>query len=390
VVKKPRNPKSGKSPSQDDRLKIPPINIENFDESSLKETLKGAKEVSLEETLEEPLKDSPGDSLKARQEERLDNKTLEEEPSLEKVYGHEPVMAKECMEAIGVKEEGFYIDATMGGGGHSRLILKALGPQGRLLALDVDNEAVMFAKENWAKEDKRIIVEERNFKDLTSVIEEQGLGKADGILADLGISHRQLKSYERGFSFSFDGPLDMRLSKNQEYSAWDLVNKTPINELANIIYELGEERRSRQLAREIVRIREKNPINTTKELANLAYRVLSPPKGKKHQNKGTHQKLHPATRLFMALRIEVNDELGSLKTFLQNAYDNLKEGGILTVISFHSLEDRLVKELFRKKPKGEKNFWEPLSKKPIVPSEEEIKTNPRARSAKLRAAKKLV
>jgi 16S rRNA (cytosine1402-N4)-methyltransferase len=312
--------------------------------------------------------------------------------NLEEAFGHLPVLPKECLEALDIKPDGFYVDATMGGGGHSRLILEALGENGRLLALDADPDAVSWARSRWIPEltkgegggvksgEERIIVRNANFRELTEILKEEGLGQADGILADLGVSGRQLKDPERGFSFAEDGPLDMRMSADLEVSAADLVNRLPEKDLANLIFELGEERHSRRIARAIVEVRRKKPFTRTRELADLAYRVL---------RGGGKERIHPATRLFMALRIKVNDELGALRDFLRDAHGNIKEGGRLAVISFHSLEDREVKELFRRGPLYETAYWEALWKKPLTPGPEEAMRNPRARSAKLRAAVRL-
>ncbi|MDR2350147.1 MAG: 16S rRNA (cytosine(1402)-N(4))-methyltransferase RsmH [Deltaproteobacteria bacterium] len=310
-----------------------------------------------------------------------------DEESLRELYGHEPVMPGEAMSALNVGEDGFYLDATMGGGGHSRMILKRLGPRGRLLALDLDPDAVNFANDFWGKGETRLLARRGNFGELRALLREEGLGKPDGILADLGLSHRQLKLEERGFSFAGDGPLDMRFDPDNGVSAFEVVNETPEKELADIIFEFGEERRSRKLAREIARARSKAPIRTTRELANLAWRTLSPPKGKTRG--GATRGIHPATKLFMALRVKVNDELGNLRAFLADSRECLAEGGVLAVISFHSLEDREVKELFRPKPGHEPALWKPLFEKPLEASEEEKRRNPRSRSAKLRAAVRL-
>jgi 16S rRNA (cytosine1402-N4)-methyltransferase len=294
-------------------------------------------------------------------------------------FGHQAILAKESLEALNVKPDGFYVDVTAGGLGHGRMLLASLGPEGKLLALDLDPEAIAWA-EAWARGDPRLIARQANFRDLPKVLEELGLGKADGIMCDLGISSRQLSCSGRGFSFLSEGePLDMRLCPEGQRTAEGLVNSYSEEELARIIYRYGEERASRRLARAIVREREREPIRTVGRLAKIAEKALWRP---------GFQRIHPATRLFMALRIEANRELENLSAFLEEAPLALKPGGRLAVISFHSLEDRLVKEAFRPKSLegGLKAPWRPLWKKPRRPGPEELAANRRSRSAKLRAA----
>ncbi|MDR2353662.1 MAG: 16S rRNA (cytosine(1402)-N(4))-methyltransferase RsmH [Deltaproteobacteria bacterium] len=314
-------------------------------------------------------------------EDEMVEEESEENNYWDDLFGHHPVMVKEVLDNLKIIPHGFYIDATLGGGGHSRRILKELGPKGRLLTLDLDPEAIQFA-ESWGAFDSRVIVRQGNFRDLGRILREEGLGKADGILADLGVSSRQLLDLNRGFSFSGEGPLDMRFDTNQKTRAWDILHDLPEEKLANIIYNFGEERRSRRLAKEIVAARKRNSLQNTSDLAYLAVRVLSRP--------GTWQRLHPATRLFMALRIAVNDELNSLKIFLDEAYKNLKRQGRLVIISFHSLEDRLIKEAFRARNENETTRFRSLTKRILQPEEEEISDNPRARSARLRVAEKIL
>jgi 16S rRNA (cytosine1402-N4)-methyltransferase len=303
------------------------------------------------------------------------------------MFGHKPVMVAEAMEALRVRPGGFYVDGTLGGGGHSRAILERLGPSGKLLALDIDPGPLDFAG-SWSLGDSRIILERLNFKSLSGYLDSRGLGPADGVILDLGLSSKQLLSPERGFSFSFDGPLDMRLSPDSELTAAELVNKGSEDLLADIFRRLGEERSARRLAAAIVREREIGPIDTTLKLASIAQKVLGRP--------GPPPRIHPATKAFMGIRLAINQELSSLAAFLDKARGCLKTGGNLVVISFHSLEDRLVKEAFRGDGQGGDGplalkpapipVWRQWRRKVVKPKEAEIAANPRARSAKLRAA----
>ncbi|MDR2454990.1 MAG: 16S rRNA (cytosine(1402)-N(4))-methyltransferase RsmH [Deltaproteobacteria bacterium] len=302
-------------------------------------------------------------------------------------FGHKPVMVAESMEALKVRPGGFYVDGTLGGGGHSRAILERLGERGQLLALDVDPGPLDFAQ-SWSKGDERVILERLNFRSLKSYLAKSGLGPADGILLDLGLSSAQLLSPERGFSFNFDGPLDMRLSPDSKLTAGELVNEGSEELIADIFRRYGEERSARRLAAAIVSQRAEEPIDTTLKLAAIAQRVLGRP--------GSPPRIHPATKAFMGLRLAVNDELASLAAFLGQARDCVKTGGHLVVISFHSLEDRLVKEAFRGDGQGGDGplaakpapipVWRQWRRKVVKPKEAETAANPRARSAKLRAA----
>jgi 16S rRNA (cytosine1402-N4)-methyltransferase len=276
-----------------------------------------------------------------------------------------------------VRPDGVYADVTLGGGGHSRLILDRLGPGGRLLALDLDPEPLEWAG-SWAGGDGRLILARGSFARLGEILRERGLPPLDGILADLGASSRQMLSPSRGFTFSADGPLDMRLDPDGPLTAADLVNGLPEGELADLVYRLSGERASRKLARAIALRRRERPFSTTLDLAELARRVVRPP--------ARGRRIHPATRLFLALRMAVNREQEALASFLGQARDCLLPGGRLAVISFQSLEDRLVKDLFRPGPRDAPRLWIPLWKKPVVPGGPELSANPRARSAKLRAA----
>lgn len=306
---------------------------------------------------------------------------IEKENGSGPVFNHQTVLPVEAVGALNVEPAGLYVDGTMGGGGHSRLILAALGPQGRLLALDRDPVALAFARDTWAGADPRVTVFAGNFVHLPEILRELGLGPVNGILLDLGLSSHQLFHSGRGFAFAqAEEPLDMRMDPQSELTAATVVNTWPEKELADIFYHLGEERASRRVAAAVVRARQKAPLATTGQLAQVALTALWRP--------GRPPKIHPATKIFMALRILVNDELGALKEFLVQAPGQIKTGGRLAIISFHSLEDRLVKEAFRQKNETGRGYFQPLFKKPQIPGPEELAANPRARSAKLRAAER--
>ena len=300
---------------------------------------------------------------------------------------HTPVLLAEVIEGLQVKSGGFYIDATTGAGGHSRVILVASVPTGRLLCLDADPRALTRARQNLADFASRVQFVCANFAELETVAVESGFSQVDGILFDLGLSSLQLGSADRGFSFQKDGPLDMRFS-DEGPSAADLVNSLPERELADLIWRYGEERQSRRIAQAIVANR---PLRTSGELARLVAQV-----------KRQREKIHPATRTFQALRIAVNQELDVLKAALPQAVRLLAPGGRLAVITFHSLEDRIVKEFFRTEsqncvcppqaPACTCNHRASLSvvnRRPVVPSAEEMTRNRRSRSAKLRLVSRL-
>jgi 16S rRNA (cytosine1402-N4)-methyltransferase len=288
--------------------------------------------------------------------------------------GHQPVMVREVLELLDVRPEGIYIDATLGGGGHARAILQRLD-RGRLLAIDQDPQALTWARERLRDLEEQVIMMEGNFAQVDALHAASGLAPADGVVADLGMSSLQLADPARGFSFSLPGPLDMRMNPTIEISANEIVNQARELELADMIFKFGEERHSRRIARSIVKAR---PIRTTTELAQVVTRALP-------SRAGLHQ-IHPATRTFMALRLAVNRELESLETFLAKVLGVLRPGGRVAVLSYHSLEDRLVKHTFRRwQLEGQALL---LTRKVVRPSEAEIEANPRARSAKLRAAEK--
>jgi 16S rRNA (cytosine1402-N4)-methyltransferase len=292
---------------------------------------------------------------------------------------HVPVLLEESLNFLNVRAGGVVVDATLGFGGHSLAIAKRLGAKGRLICFDRDEQAMELARarlavlaEELGAEMPTVEFVARPFSEIAEVVLP---GTLDGLLADFGVSSMQLDEAHRGFSFRSDGPLDMRMDTRRGLTAEQVVNQADEEDLANLIYEFGEERRSRRIARAIVRAR---PITTTAELARVVSAVAPPIKG---------EKIHPATRTFQALRIRVNDELGEIQSLLKSAGSLLKPGGRVVLISFHSLEDRLVKDSFRESARlGE---LEILTKKPAVAKEQEALRNPRSRSAKLRAAEKV-
>ena len=297
------------------------------------------------------------------------------------IIEHTPVLAGTLAEQIKLPSDGVMVDATIGQGGHSLLLGKTLGPEAVIVGLDVDKNAVQRAQFNLRGLACKIILLNSNFSQINEQLRSQGIEKVDFILADLGISSVQLADPEFGLSFQTNMPLDMRIDKRLKRTAADIVNKSDEKSLADLIYEFGQDRASRRIARFIVRQREIEPINTTGQLAQIVCRAFGKIK------RGRRSRIHPATRTFQALRIAVNDELENLKKLLASAPDLLKENGYIAVISFHSLEDRLVKNDFRQN--GKSGIYRIITKKPIVPTREEIKENRRARSAKLRIAQKI-
>ncbi|HEX5284990.1 MAG TPA: 16S rRNA (cytosine(1402)-N(4))-methyltransferase RsmH [Bryocella sp.] len=300
---------------------------------------------------------------------------------------HVPVLLEESLEFLAVHPGGVYADATLGLGGHSAEIARRLGPKGKLIAFDRDPEALSKAQaklEALAQEPgpgmPTVEYVSRPFSEIADVIPP---GTLDGLLADFGVSSLQLDEAHRGFSFRAEGPLDMRMDPRSSLTAEQVVNQADEEELANLIYEFGEERRSRRIARAIVRAR---PISTTAELARVVSAV-APPIKKSDRSYGKSSQIHPATRTFQALRIRVNDELQEIQSLLRSAGSLLKPGGRLVLISFHSLEDRLVKDALRDGAKA--GQYELLTKKPVVATDEESFRNPRSRSAKLRSAQKI-
>ncbi len=284
---------------------------------------------------------------------------------------HVSVLAGESIDALAIRPDGTYVDATYGAGGHSALILERLGPAGRLVALDADPSAGARALP-----DPRLTLLHRNFGELAAALDELGIPAVDGVLFDLGVSSMQFDEGERGFSFRAAAPLDMRLDPSAGESAADFLATRDEKTIADTIYEFGEERGSRRIARAIVALRNAGtPVRDTLDLANVVARAVGRP---------GHQKIHPATRTFQALRIAVNDELGALRRGLDAALARTTIGGRVAAISFHSLEDRIVKHTFREDPRARA-----VTRKPLVPSDDEIAANPRARSAKLRVAERV-
>lgn len=295
-------------------------------------------------------------------------------------YYHTPVLLEEVIELLRCGPGGIFIDATVGEGGHAAAILERTGPAGLLVGIDQDPEAIRAAAEKLAPFGTRVKLYEASFRRLGELVTEFA-GKVDGVLFDLGVSSRQLDQVERGFTYQEDAPLDMRMSPALRLTAADLVNNLPERELANIIYRYGEERWGSRIARFIVEARRRRPISSTAELVEIIKAAI--PAGARRTGP------HPAKRTFQALRIAVNDELGALKEGLGQAVAVLRPGGRLAVISFHSLEDRLVKETFRELGEKGSGQLRTVTKKPVLPRVEEIAANPRARSAKLRVVEKV-
>ncbi|HUE74131.1 MAG TPA: 16S rRNA (cytosine(1402)-N(4))-methyltransferase RsmH [Pirellulaceae bacterium] len=286
---------------------------------------------------------------------------------------HIPVLADEIVAALDPQPGQTLVDGTLGGGGHTRLLAERVGPTGLVLALDRDARAIAAAEENLRGLPVKIA--QANFCDLPAVLDEIGIARVDGIFLDLGLSSDQLADESRGFSFDAAGELDLRFNSEEGEPAWRLLARLPEKEIADLIYQYGEERFSRRIARRIVEQRKTAPIRTAAELATLVRRcVLRSPA----------ERIDPATRTFQALRIAVNQELSSLALALARLPDRLTVGGHMAIISFHSLEDRLVKQAFRDDPR-----WEPVTKKPVTAGEEEVQHNPRSRSAKLRVARRV-
>lgn len=306
-------------------------------------------------------------------------------------FNHKPVLLKECIEGLNIKEDGVYVDGTLGGAGHSKEILKRLSDKGTLIGIDRDIDALNAAKINLA-EFNNVKYVHGNHDDIKTILNDLDIEKVDGILLDLGVSSYQLDERERGFSYLGENRLDMRMDKSQELTAEKVVNEYPEDKLLRIIYEYGEERFAKNIVRNIVKQRKIKPIETTNELVKIIEESI--PKAK--QNNG-----HPAKRTFQAIRIEVNDEIKPLYNTVKDCIDSLRSGGRLCIITFHSLEDRAVKNAYIEAkgkctcPKdlpycvcGAKSLGKVVTKKPIVASEEEQLENSRSKSAKLRIFEK--
>ena len=302
---------------------------------------------------------------------------------------HIPVLLKESIDGLKIRPDGIYVDGTLGMGGHSEAIAERL-QGGLLIAVDRDDEALEKAQKRLERFGDKIHFIHGNFADLPAILDDQGVALVDGMLFDFGVSSPQLDEPERGFSYMHDAPLDMRMDRTDTISAWLLVNRWPEKKLETVLKDFGEERFARRIAERIVEERKKYAINSTLQLADIVKKAMPP--------KALREKQHPAKRTFQALRIAVNDELGSIDAMMATAPDRLKVGGRLAVISFHSLEDRIVKNLIKTgnvEGKVEQDFFgnvqtpfRAVNNKVIVPSDEEIARNPRSRSAKLRIAEK--
>ena len=306
--------------------------------------------------------------------------------------GHIPVLLHECIDNLNIRPDGIYVDGTLGMGGHSEQIAGRL-TTGTLIGIDRDETAIARAGARLAPFGERVQLVHGNFRDTAAILDRLGIDAVDGMLFDLGVSSPQLDETQRGFSYMHDAPLDMRMDATSGLSAWNVVNEWPENELKRILYEYGEERYAPAIAKRICQHREQKPIETTLELADIIRSAMPA--------SALREKQHPAKRSFQAIRIAVNDELGELPPMLDAAEKNLKPGGRLAVITFHSLEDRIVKKKLQELAQGcicppefpvcvcgRKPKVKLITRKPIVSGEEELAENPRARSAKLRVAEK--
>jgi len=308
-------------------------------------------------------------------------------------FHHVSILLEPCLEALQIKPDGVYVDATTGGAGHSLRIAERLHDTGRLICIDRDDEALENAKDRLKDVWQRVTPVKSDFRDIDKVLEGQGLAGADGILFDLGVSSPQLDHAERGFSYMQDAPLDMRMDRQQKLTAYDVVNGWSREEIRRILFEYGEERYAPAIAKRIVQARETAPVQTTLELAELIRSAMPAA--------ALREKQHPAKRSFQAIRIAVNGELDALPPMLSGAIDHLNPGGRLAVITFHSLEDRIVKRAFQDAAKGctcppefpvcvcgKKPRVRLVTRKPIVSGAAELEENSRARSAKLRVVEK--
>lgn len=310
------------------------------------------------------------------------------------MFHHITVLHQEAVDGLNIKPGGIYVDCTLGGAGHSSLIASRISGGGRLIAIDQDDIALANAEERLAPYMEHVTLVKSNFRRLKEVLEELRIPQIDGVLFDLGVSSPQLDEAERGFSYNADAPLDMRMDRTQPLSAYEVVNEWPEEEIASILFEYGEEKFARRIAKEIVGERKKNPVTTTGELVELIKRGI--PAAARRTGP------HPAKRTFQAIRIAVNDELNAFKEALEAGIELLAPGGRTSVITFHSLEDRICKQTYQEYSKGcicppdfpqcacgNKPILKIITRKPIVPEEAELSENRRARSAKLRIAEKV-
>src|SRR5699024_10547815 len=309
------------------------------------------------------------------------------------MFNHTTVLLEEAVEGLNIKEDGIYVDCTLGGAGHSTEIVQRLSEQGRLICFDQDMTAIEVAKERLATHLDKVTFVHSNFRNLKSELENIGITEVDGILYDLGVSSPQLDTPERGFSFHHDAPLDMRMNQQAPLTAYTVVNEWAYEDLVRIFYRYGEEKFSKSIARKIEAAREESPIETTLQLAEIVKTGI-PAAARRTGG-------HPARRVFQAIRIAVNDELCAAEQSVTDAFTLLKSKGRISVITFHSLEDRLCKEIFKEAsslpdlprnlpviPEGMEPTLKVITRKPVIPSDEEIAHNKRARSAKLRVAEK--
>ena len=307
-------------------------------------------------------------------------------------FSHVSVLLKECIEGLNIKPDGIYVDGTLGGGGHSFQILQLLN-HGKLIGIDQDTDALNAATSRLKIFGERFIPVHSNFSNLDRVLADQGIDRIDGLLLDLGVSSYQLDEAERGFSYMNDGKLDMRMNQSDAFTAYDVVNSYSERKLTEIITDYGEENWANRIAKFIVEARTQKPIETTFELVEVIKKAI-PAAARKDGP-------HPAKRTFQAIRIEVNNELKIIEQTIESAFEHMGKGGRVAIITFHSLEDRIVKNAYKKLAQGctcppefpvcicgGKAKIKIISKKPILPSEEEVEANPRARSAKLRVAEK--
>lgn len=309
-------------------------------------------------------------------------------------FHHVTVLREEAVAGLNIRPGGIYVDCTLGGAGHSSLIASQLTEGGRLIAIDQDDWALENARERLAPWLDHVTLVKSNFRHLKEIVADMGLGGVDGVLFDLGVSSPQLDEGERGFSYNADAPLDMRMDQQASLSAYDIVNEWEEEEIAQVIWEYGEEKFSRRIARQIVAYRQKKPVQTTGELVEIIKEAI--PAAARRSGP------HPAKRTFQAIRIAVNDELDAFREAVVDAIDVLNPAGRVSVITFHSLEDRICKQVFQEYSKGctcppafpvctcgHVATVKVITRKPVLPSEEELEANPRARSAKLRVAEKI-
>ncbi|MFR1247039.1 MAG: 16S rRNA (cytosine(1402)-N(4))-methyltransferase RsmH [Oscillospiraceae bacterium] len=309
-------------------------------------------------------------------------------------FQHKSVLLQECIDALNIRPDGIYLDGTLGGAGHSSQIARRLTEGGRLIGVDRDRTALAAAKERLAPYAERVTLVHSNFAEIDAILDSLGIPAVNGMLFDLGVSSPQLDDASRGFSYMADAPLDMRMDKDDALTAGEVVNTWPQGELRRILYDYGEERYAPQIAAAICRAREKAPVETTLELVDIIRSAMPA--------QALREKQHPAKRSFQAIRIAVNDELGAVSRMMQAAVGRLNPGGRLAVITFHSLEDRIVKSEMQQAARGctcppefpvcvcgKKPLVKLVTRKPIVSGPAELEENPRARSAKLRVAEKL-